>query len=448
MVNDDATGVTVTAANRAIMAGTDVSADVIDDSEMAVTALENELADIEDAHRMAMSDAQKKTAADNAALGKAMRAALGGNPLANIEPTDGVNITSGDLAINAAADGVSDPVTLEAGTSAGSLGGWNGMNYARTDDGKVTDMARVYTNREAETKQAFSKKYDTELGDGDSITVDNTGGSLVMASAFMHSGIQTHVKPDRSDAVYVRGTYDGAPGEYSCVAAGPTTPCSSTGDGTGTPSALVGTWMFKPDAGAMVSQPDPSYLYYGWWVSKDGAGDPMKATAFAGVFGDDGGDQAPLTGSAKYVGHAAGKFAMSNTLDGTDNGGHFTADAELIAKFGAISSTNTNGVTGTIDNFRLNDGSENPGWSVSLNRSSDWGNDGAITGPTDEATTWSINGIKASPAGSWKGTMYDEAPGDAPDGDGSNVPTTVTGTFNSDYSDIGRMVGAFGANKE
>ena len=44
--------------------------------------------------------------------------------------------------------------------------------------------------------------------------------------------------------------------------------------------------------------------------------------------------------------------------------------------------------------------------------------------------------------------MYDEMPGTAPDGDGSTVPTTVTGTFYSEFSTIGRMVGAFGASKQ
>ena len=43
--------------------------------------------------------------------------------------------------------------------------------------------------------------------------------------------------------------------------------------------------------------------------------------------------------------------------------------------------------------------------------------------------------------------MYDALPGNPPDGDGSNLPTTVTGTFYSEFSTIGRMVGAFGASK-
>ena len=201
----------------------------------------------------------------------------------------------------------------------------------------------------------------------------------------------------------------------------------------------------------MVSQPDDTYLYYGWWVSKDNDGKPTAASAFAGVVEPTatplatGGDLSALTGSATYAGHAAGKFAMSNPLDGTGSGGHFTADAELTATFGTGA---TAGVTGTIDNFRLNDGSEDPGWSVSLARGALGTSGGTITAPTEDPTVWSINGNKAPASGTWSGTMYDEMPGNPPNGDGSNIPTTVTGTFYSEFSTIGRMVGAFGANKE
>ena len=277
------------------------------------------------------------------------------------------------------------------------------------------------------------------------------------ASAFMHSGTQDHSIPTGSNAFTIRGHYDGAPGEFRC-----TGPCTSTNDGEDGPSALGGTWHFKPDANAMVSLPDAHYLYYGWWVSKDEDGDPTAASAFAGRFGTDSGDSADgldtgwtgtydetvgsetITGSATYVGNAAGKYAW-NPLDGTGHGGHFTADAELNAKFSGTDP----GVSGTVDNFRLNDGSEDPGWSVALGRGA-FGSDGAISAPVApvDPTVWSINGNKAPASGTWSGTMYDEMPGPAPDGDGSNIPTTVIGTFTSDYSAMGRMVGAFGADKE
>ena len=281
-----------------------------------------------------------------------------------------------------------------------------------------------------------------------------------MAPAFLHQGTQTHLVPDKSDAVYVRGTFNGAPGEFRCRSG-----CSSANDGKGSPSALDGVWHFEPDENAMVSTPDDTYLYFGWWVSKNSDGEPTAASAFAshvGAIASGSGkirygwasDTAAnaITGSATYTGSAVGKYAYKEASEGTAHGGHFTANAKLTAKFGAHGTDDNNGVTGTIDNFKLNDGTANPGWSVALERSASWGTDGEVSRAADDetGTVWSINDNKAPASGTWSATMYDEKPGDTDDtpaGDGSNIPTAVTGTFYSEFTTAqGRMVGAFGAN--
>ena len=475
-VNNDSTDSEVSAAETAIAnaraaiaAATNVPAEEKAANTATVDTLAAQLTAAKTARMAAMDAADEAMAKAMAETGKLLHAALAG-PAATNTALDNIGdpgLTSAGLAIDAAAGAGTladddDPgsVTLKAGDAAGSLGSWMGMDYALTTgtgDAKVTNEARVYTNRGAPKSVSFADAGYTvaTATSGDDIngylTLDEADAvtlGRIMGATFTHSGTQTHAIPSRSDALYIRGTYDGAPGEYRCTGA-----CSSTNDGKGSPSALGGAWHFKPDSGAMVSQPDANYLYYGWWVSKDNDGGPTAASAFVGEVGDvDGTGDTPsgetLTGSATYAGHAAGKFAMSNTLDGTGNGGHFTADAMLTAKFGAIAEDNENGVTGTIDNFRLNDGDEDPGWSVTLNRSSAWATDGGITGPTSDATVWSVNGNKALASGTWSGTMYDEMPGDPPNGDGSNIPTAVTGTFYSEFSTIGRMVGAFGAEKD
>ena len=187
----------------------------------------------------------------------------------------------------------------------------------------------------------------------------------IMGTDFTHSGTLTHSYDSATEAAFTtRGTYDGAPGLYRCEDVSGTDRCRSTNDGKGSPTALGGVWHFKPDGGAnaMAHQPDANYLYYGWWVSKDKDGDPTAASVFTGVHGaiavPTSGTDSPedLTGTATYEGHAAGKFAVSNPLDGTGNGGHFTADATLTAKFGAITAPNNGGISGTVNNFRLNDG--------------------------------------------------------------------------------------------
>ncbi len=447
------------------------------DPEATIAELQADLKELQDEQTARMEADQERMAEEArmaaAATGKALFAAMGGpqaggNALVNIPATTASTLTSAGLAIDAVAGAGSLPdtgddsdpssVTLEAGDSAGALGSWNGMHYDHMDTGtKVENAAVIYSNRSPAKTRPFSGgtngKYTLITTDGPtkgSILVDGSTNSfmLAMATAFAHSGTQTHPKADeKHDAVYLRGTYDGAPGEFRCEG----TTCSSINDGKGGPSALLGTWHFKPDAGAMVSQPDDAYLYYGWWVSKDKDGAPTAASAFAGIVGDVDGDQAAaeltsLTGSATYVGHAAGKWALDysqrTASPGTSDGGHFTADAMLTAKFGAIAEGN--GLTGVIDNFVAN--GESVPWSVKLNRSTAWSSAGAtITGGT---TVWSIDGTEADASGTWSGQMYDEMPGGPPGGDGNTIPTTVTGTFYSEFDDVGRMVGAFGADKQ
>ena len=451
---------------------------------------------VDDAEDKARMEAEEETRKANAATGKALFAALAGtdatnNSLANVTAS---TLGTAGLGLTVANDagtltGAVTVPTLKAGDSAGALGSWSGTNYGDTNaETKVENAAVVYNNKGPGSSRSFAaagitvytgttdatniKGY-VSLGatPSDAAVLRRIGGA-----AFTHSGLQDHAYDSVSQTAFTtRGTYAGASGEYRC-----TGDCSSTNDGKGSPSALGGTWWFKPDAGtnAMTHTPDADYLYYGWWVQKDKDGDPTAASAFTGTVGTAPAgsgtpillaDGAAITGSATYVGHAAGKFALdyskSKLIDGASDGGHFTADVELTATFGGGTPTPTNaGVTGFIDNFRLNDGTEDPLWRVTLHRAN-WGTTGAFATPATDVdttmanetlgTTWSIDGTAADRSGTWSGQMYDEMPGNTdsvPPGDGSNIPTTTTGTFYSEYgagtSTVGRMVGAFGATKE
>ena len=474
-LTDDASDTAIGAADSAVAAAKMAIADAanVPASEKAafntaIAAIEGSLTAKKTSIMAARDDAYKAMRAAMAKTGKAMHAALGGaaadtNALANAAVT---RTATGDFMVDAAENAGSltvnpDSVTLKAGDDAMALGSWNGTHYSHTNAGtKVVNAAVVYNNKGPGKSVSFATlEYEIIAEDGPNkgyVAVDGTDEAevaRVMATAFTHSGTQNHPIPARSNAFYVSGTYDGAPGEYRCMGT-----CTSTNDGKGAPSALGGTWHFKPDAGAgaMAHQPDATYLYYGWWVSKDKDGAPTAASAFTGIVQPtatplaDASSGEDLTGSATYAGHAAGKFAISNVLEGTGDGGHFTADATLSATFGG---GDTAGMTGTIDNFMVNDEHEMP-WSVALHRAA-WAADGEITASTATAgddiangTTWSIDGNSAPESGTWSGQMYDELPGNAPAGDGSDIPTTVTGTFYSEFSTIGRMVGAFGADKQ
>ena len=443
-----------------------------------IARLQGEIADRDDKARMDQEEADRMAAAKT---GKELFAALAGaaaetNALANIAAPA---LSSAGLAVDAAENAGAltsnpEPVTLKAGDSADPLGDWAGTHYANTNSGtKVMNEAVVYTNKGPGMTVSFTKRGttvhtgatdDTDIKGYVTIDVDDSiVRGRIMAAAFTHSGKQTHSYDAVSETAFTtRGTYDGAPGEYRCTDEGGTA-CSSTNDGKGSPTSLAGNWHFKPDAGAnaMAHQPDGDYLYYGWWVSKDNDGMPTAASAFRGMNGAitaPTGSDAPdmLAGSAMYAGHAAGKFALdyskNKLLDGASDGGHFTANVMLSAKFGTNDAPNNGGISGTIDNFMAN--GEAVPWSVALHRAS-WGTDGAFeSSPLNagdsiaQGTTWSIDGISAPESGDWSGQVYDEMLGAPPAGDGSNVPTTVTGTFYSEFDKVGRMVGAFGANKQ
>jgi len=455
--------------------------DLVDGARTRVGQAEGTLTAMRDAAEEAEADAM-------AALGKALYAAMSGGqnqPTFPLLATDGASsgpyVTSAGVMLDplggvgswdysaAVPAEAQNPaaVTLVAGDPAGSLGGWTGTEYAATGtgtniDGEIAYEAVVYGNQGEPTETAFAEAHDLDTGE-EFLTVDTAAEyALVMADAFTHSGTQVHSRPERSDAVYVRGTYDGAPGEYRCTAA----TCSSTNDGGGAPSGLAG-WTFTPDEGAMTSRPDSDYLFFGWWEARDGEG-VAATTAFygwAGVTanaalrntlpaGVNPGTAAFGGGSATYTGAAAGRYAFSNVLgldvpdSAADGGGRFTADAEMKAVFGAQGH-----ISGTIDNFRLNGGTEDPGWSVALNPDDTMSTGGLINSTSndndkDDGTFWTIGETTAPESGQWVGNLYDERPGDPPAGDGSNLPTGIVGHFHSKFGEVGQMVGGFGVELE
>ena len=200
----------------------------------------------------------------------------------------------------------------------------------------------------------------------------------------------------------------------------------------------------------MITSPDSNFLFFGWWLEKGSTGSPVGASAFTGVAGTIAVSADPIaviTGSAKYAGHAVGKFAIDDPI-GDDDAGHFTADAALSATFGTNDAPNFGGVTGALDNFMLNDAEEAVDWEVSLRRAM-WtaDTDGTASEPgafglTQSGTTqWHIGDGSADNSGSWSAQFYDET------ADGNNVPTSVTGTFRSDFGEFMTMVGAFGAER-
>ncbi len=454
------------------LAADDNLSDSVADLQSQVTSLQKQVQDAKDAEDAA---AAEKMRMEMAAAGKALKSALGANPLATLDNTAtaltttlSVDQTQGTLSADPPA------VTLRAGDSAGSLGDWAGMNYAAKNAGTgVSNSAVVYTNRAAPKTYPIATRY-ADTGNipasGGTYAAGTGGkGTLTLAAASPDSNIKADMFPTAGEKTFtpaegateilVPGTYHGASGTYRCIGT-----CTATVTATGI--SLSDAWSFAHGAGAMVSVADANYLFFGWWLTKDKDDMPTAASAFTGTAGT-----APtaltgvnaIVGSATYSGHAAGKYAINDPLNGGD-AGHFTADATLTAKFSGSGA----GITGTIDNFMAND--KAVPWSVALNNrtfatgateaiptpGNNISETGAITSldnttvtpnVNDSRTTvWSIDGNAAPASGTWTGQMYDEAQGAATDG--SNVPTTVLGRFQSEFGSTHSMVGAFGATKQ
>ena len=189
---------------------------------------------------------------------------------------------------------------------------------------------------------------------------------------------------------------------------------------------------------------DADYASYGWWLhtAEDGT---LTTSAFVDDRGtvDAASGITDLRGTATYTGGAAGNYALSSSTGGTNDAGHFTARATLEADF------NNDMITGTVDRFMGADG-QSRNWSIALMKSA-IGDTGLIRRSDDDnsdlaaddpgaMTTWTIDGTAADAAGQWSGALKNNGDDD--------VPRVATGTFHSEYGTAGRMVGAFGANKQ
>ncbi len=340
-------------------------------------------------------------------------------------------------------------------TAESMLGAWQGTMLTDSDTPGNSSTVVVYTDVAANMSKPFKAVYATDAPayngtDQTGVTALLTTNSAAMISApqFAGEGLKNHPANNvAGDMVAYSGTFDGAQGTYSCTP-GDGTPCTSNMTSSGIVLAGGGGWSFDPVDTANVSQPDGAYAYFGWWLNKTASGNP-EVDVFYGYTG--GGAVTDTTfnalgGTATYTGAAAGKYAMNRGADQYATGGHWTADATLVANFedptaadAAARVSAAGSITGTIDNFMA--GGESMDWSVKLNST-------AIEIAADAAdftgdTVWTVGGADGAEGGSWEGAFYDQT---TPEDGGNNVPSTVAGEFQAVYGSVGHMVGAFGAN--
>ena len=347
--------------------------------------------------------------------------------------------------------------------------GWTGMKFTAEPDGDAGTYEAVVYSHVGDPTVTEGAAFNAGVANGgyDLSTDAATMGELTaLLAASGEAGVARVASPSfDQDAgektfelgtnmvrVMVAGSYHGVSGMYYC------TPAASDMCGaTVADEGFIlggGTWTFKPtnpEAKLMdTSEPDTNYASYGWWLHKSEDGETYTASAFHAYRGTDPGTVgiADLRGSATYTGGAVGKYSLRGSTGGTNDAGHFTADVTLEATFG-----DTHSISGTIDRFHGADGEERD-WSVALSPSvitdtgpitgglaADGTPDGTNTG--NQMTTWTIGGTAGDAGGEWSGALREQG--------SDGVPAIATGTFSSTYGqggNDGRMVGAFGANKQ
>ena len=236
--------------------------------------------------------------------------------------------------------------------------------------------------------------------------------------------------PDPKDRARFSGTFDGASGEFRCIGSGDN---ACTVQYTGENYLLEGgTWTFRTRETSIVTVPDGQYMYFGWWRRQTISDGMFAYGPFSGTNGPPLNDQGfrGLEGTAVYEGHAIGQYAIYAPLSPVSNHGSFKATARLTANFG--DATENGNISGTITGFA------NPGWAVTL-KEVDIGDSGTIP-PGD--VSWMIDG-NTEDGGAWNSEFHADLKTYT-----DTYPDGVTGTFDATYNTVGRMIGAFGANKK
>ena len=423
-----------------------------DDAVATIEGLQAQLKELQDAKDAAdAAKAAADKAADDAAKAAMMATAMklyngiGTTPLSS----------SGDV-IRTTASNTDGVITVTIGTDAQALAedkkamvaalhGWEGKRHTAEPTGDAgTYEAMVYSNVGDPTEgDPFNEEYTLDGTTGETADVTTLAGYVtgrVASPSFDQSaGTKTFDLPTNTVRVTLSGSYHGVSGTYYCAPTDANTKCSAAVAASGF-TLGGGTWTFKPSSATakVMSVDDTVYASYGWWLHKSEDGMTYTASAFATERGDVTAATGitDLRGTATYSGGAAGKYALYSSTGGTNDAGHFTARATLEADF------NTDMVSGTIDGFMGADGMARD-WSVELKKSG-VSDGGVITGSDGTGdpmeTVWTIGGTAAAAAGQWSGSIQDN-------GD-DGVPKVASGTFHSEYSTSGRMVGGFGANKQ
>ena len=330
------------------------------------------------------------------------------------------------------------------GTVPASDSGWDSAMLTKTNDNESTDTLVIYTEAPSDIKITERYTLDDVIAD----TADeDVNTKYLMATQFPGAG-DTRVYDGDNFPKSFRGSFDGVDGVFACV--GDTDCTISTGENTDGEFTLSSnqTWTFTPDNPNTDTVKDTrNYAYFGWWLNKpEKDSDPHTVEVFLG--GVDNNYAADITdevkGNATYKGPAAGKYVTTTSRAGvqTDAGvGHFTADANLTAKFGTSAAGTAGTIKGSVINFMLDDTTP-ASWRVMLEEAGLTDDSPTFTGTTEVNFGGGVTDTEGGGAGYWQGSFYNDD-----DDDEETAPGTVSGRFDAITNDAS-VTGAFGATKQ
>ena len=324
--------------------------------------------------------------------------------------------------------------------SAPSIGaGWNGLVFERDQAMGATQRVAVYNDRMAPAAgRAFSASFSGTDFNSDPRMVDSTDAGLgtrygaTFASLSMSASFPAAPPPGQlASASYITtrafpGTFAGVDGMFSCVETSTGT-CAARND---TVTGLVlngGTWTFTAtNENDVATVSDGNYFTMGWWMNE-----PLAANG-AYTFGTfqtatnptDGAVGDTTSGTASYAGAATGLYSSRGARNAdTMRAGAFNADASLTANF------DNNMLSGSIANFRDQNGAAISGWVVSLDQALMADGEGPNNNATGLSNLGTTSGAGAGGLG-WSGNWNAWLVGDRSAGPVSH-PNAVVGNFNA-----------------
>jgi|GEM_PF-3555217 len=349
-----------------------------------------------------------------------------------------------------------DDSPFKAVGSEGTLGSFMSQTYEKKTRG-LTDTVTLFTNRDAPEAVDYASYYGGADGAtdqnrpavDDSVTatgvlnIDEEAatiadyGSLFESDRFPtankrevtygDSGATEDVDSDRT----LTGSFNGVEGTFKCEGG----TCTAMANANGDLIDLVGTWTFTPKGDVKTlkvpdARYDSDYLSFGYWISETTTASGSRfevGTLFDGSQPVNVGVE--LTGTATYVGEAAGAYARKGDNPAV---GEFTGHASLTANFGAAEALGT--IKGTIS--QLVDGGEaiDPSWTVELQEANI---EAADTGATFDGQT--------PRGGNWRGGFFGSGVSTPPN-TASDYPRGVAGDFIGHFEN-GHVIGAFGATR-